>query len=52
MVVNLSKLRSDFRIVTVTMYQTKKYTQAKKRGKKMTAGDSAPPTPSFRDRPL
>lgn len=34
MVVNLSKLKSDFRIVTVTMYQTKKYTQAKKRGKK------------------
>ena len=33
MVVNLSKLKSDFRIVTVTMYQTKKYKQAKK-GKK------------------
>ena len=44
MVVNLSKLKSDFRIVTVTMYLTKKYKQAKK-GEKMDAGDSAPPTP-------
>ena len=52
MVVNLSKLKSDFRIVIVTMYQTKKYKQAKKGGKKMAASDSAPPTPSLRERPL
>jgi len=36
MVVNLSKLKSDFRIVTVTMYLTKKYKQAKKGEKWMS----------------
>lgn len=30
MVVNLSKLKSDFRTVTVTMYQTNEYKQVKK----------------------
>ena len=46
MVVYLCKLKSDFRTVAVTMYQTKKYKQAKKKGKtKMAAGNFAPPTP-------
>ena len=52
MVVYLCKLKSDFRTVAVTMYQTKKYKQAKKRGKQKWPPVTLLPLPRLGDWPL